>query len=72
MGDKKFVGTPELAEATGMSRSTAWRACVENPGFAFKLRDGGRFSIPWDHIERVRRGESPAEIAAKARGRRAA
>lgn len=62
-----FVSTTDLAKAAGVCRVSAWRACRANPGFA--LRIGGSYRIPAEHIERVKRGETPAQIAADVRAR---
>lgn len=63
----RFASTTELAEAAGVCRVSAWRACRANPGFALRL--GGSYRIPAEHIERVKRGETPAQIAADVRAR---
>lgn len=63
----RFASTSELAEASGVTRVSAWRACRANPGFA--LRIGGSYRIPAEHLERVKRGETPAQIAAEVRAR---
>ena len=71
----KFVTTAAFAAAVGVSPTTIWRTCVDYPGFGIQLRRGGYFHIPAEYIERVLRGESPADIAAKVRaggGQRAA
>jgi hypothetical protein len=65
MQSEKFVSTSELAIRTGVSRITAWRTCVHNPGFA--VRVGGTFRIPEIHVQRVEGGDLPAAIAAEAR-----
>jgi hypothetical protein len=67
MQSQKFVSTAELASRTGVSRITAWRTCVSNPGFA--VRVGGTFRIPEAHVQRVEGGDAPAAIAAEARAR---
>ena len=59
------VGTEEVANAIGCSRVTAWRVCRDNIGFAFRF--GKAFKVPLEHIERVKRGETPAQIAASYR-----
>ena len=61
MQSLRFVSTAELARRTGVSRITAWRTCMRNPGFA--VRVGGTFRIPEAHVRRVERGELPAAIA---------
>lgn len=62
---RPFVDTTEGAELTGVCRATMARACRDNPGFAVRLN--GAYRIPRQHIERVRRGETPAQIAAAVR-----
>ncbi len=64
----KFVSTSELGRRTGVSRITAWRICDRHRGFGVKA--GGTFRIPIDHVERVLRGERPADIAREARNGR--
>ena len=61
---KKFATTGEAADAAGVSRATARRACKENPGFAVRI--GGAYRIPIEHLDRLRAGERPAQIAADA------
>jgi hypothetical protein len=63
----QFVSTKALATRTGISRATAWRVCLHNPGFA--VRAGGTYRIPESHVQRVERGELPAAIAAEAKAR---
>jgi hypothetical protein len=65
MASPRFFTTEAAAPELGTSRVTVWRVCRNNPGFAVKL--GGTFRIPAEHIERVKRGESPATIAAEVR-----
>lgn len=60
-----FLTTEAAAPELGTSRITVWRVCRDNPGFAVRL--GGTYRIPAEHIERVKRGESPAAIAAEVR-----
>ncbi len=62
----RFLTTEAAAPELGTSRVTVWRVCRDNPGFAVRL--GGTFRIPIEHIERVKRGETPAAIAAQVRG----
>lgn len=57
-----FLSTTQLAEMLGESRTTAWRVCKDNLGFAMKF--GRSYKVPLAHYERVRRGETPAAIAA--------
>jgi hypothetical protein len=62
---KKFIGTAEYAAEFGIGYGSAWRTCKNNPGFA--IRPGAEFLIPREHVERVKRGETPAAIAAGVR-----
>jgi hypothetical protein len=57
--------TSELAAEIEQSRVTVWRACRDNPGFALRL--GKSFRIPQHHVDRLMRGETPAQIAADVR-----
>jgi hypothetical protein len=57
-----FLSTAQLAEMLGESRTTAWRVCKDNLGFSMKF--GRSYKVPLSHYERVRRGETPAAIAA--------
>lgn len=60
-----YLTTAALARETGYSRVTAWKACRDNPGFALRL--GKTYMIPETHLDRLRRGETPAQIAAAVR-----
>lgn len=60
-----WLTTEEVAAETGTSRTSAWRACRDNPGFAVRL--GGTYRIPPEHLARVLKGETPAQIAAEVR-----
>ena len=57
--------TETAAAATGLSRTSVWRACRNNPGFAVRL--GGTYRIPPQHLERVLKGDTPEQIAAEVR-----
>jgi hypothetical protein len=59
------VKTAELAKIFNCSRVTAWRICRDNIGLAWKFAD--TFVVPQEHIERIKRGETPAQIAASYR-----
>ena len=65
MDKEKFLTTRQAAKLTGASSVTWWRACLNNHGFAFRINK--KFYIPRDHVERVRLGETPAQIAAEVR-----
>lgn len=60
-----YKTTAQLAAELNRSRTTVWRACCQNPGFAIRL--GHEFRIPNAHIERLKRGETAAQIAATVR-----
>ena len=64
---EEFLSTKELAERLDESRTTAWRVCKDNLGFAIKF--GRSYKVPLAHYERVRRGETPAAIAADVKSR---
>lgn len=64
---KQYLSTTQASEKSGPSRTAWWRACVAHPGLGIRL--GKQFYIPVEHVERVRRGETPAQIAAEARAR---
>jgi hypothetical protein len=57
-----FLSTTELADKIGGCRTTVWRVCRDNPGFAIRL--GRSYKVPSSHLDRVLRGETPAAIAA--------
>ena len=65
MSSGRFLTTEAAASELGTSRVTVWRVCRDNAGFAIRL--GGTYRIPAEHVERVRRGETPAAIAAEVR-----
>ena len=72
---RKLVTTVAFGAAVGVSSNIVRRLCDDYPGFGFRLRQRGRFYIPAEYIERMLRGESPAEIVAQVRaggGQRAA
>ena len=57
-----YMTTAEAGRETGHSRTTFWRICRDHPGFAIKL--GKTYQVPLSHIQRVKRGDTPAQIAA--------
>jgi hypothetical protein len=59
----KFLSAVEAGEALGFSDWTMKDCCALHPGFAFRLRPGGAWRIPQEHIARVRAGELVSEIA---------
>jgi hypothetical protein len=63
----EFLSTEEGAIETGNCRGTLVTACRKNPGFA--IRVGHAYKIPREHLERVKAGETPAQIAAEVRAR---
>lgn len=65
MVQPKFHSTTAIAQATGFSRASIWRACSKHPGFAVRL--GAQFRVPDDHLRRVIAGERIEDIAAEAR-----
>ncbi len=65
MSNPNWYTTETAAKETGTSRLTVWRACRDNPGFGVRM--GGTYKIPPEHVERVKRGESPKDIAAEVR-----
>ena len=62
--ESDYLTTGEAATELGVSRGTVWRACKMMPGFAVRL--WGAYRIPRSHIERIKRGETPQDIAATA------
>lgn len=71
---KQYLSPPEAARrADGLCTPvTIWRWCREFPGFALKVGTHNR--IPVEHIDRLKSGETAAQIAANPswRGTRAA
>jgi len=65
MSNPNWYTTESAAQEVGTSRLTVWRTCRDNPGFAVRM--GGTYKIPPEHIERVKRGERPSDIAAEVR-----
>ncbi len=63
----QYLSTAEASKKTGPSRTSWWRACVAHPGLGLRL--GNKWHIPAEHVERVKRGDNPAQIAAEARAR---
>lgn len=61
----EWFTTEAAAAETGTSRTSVWRACRDNPGFGVRI--GGAYRIPPEHLARVKRGETPAQIAAEVR-----
>jgi excisionase family DNA binding protein len=62
-----FLSTEQAAQALGASRVTVWRACQRHPGFGWRV--GGFYKIPRSHVEAIRSGQSPADIAKAVRER---
>ncbi len=65
MSKNKWHTPASASKETGHSRQTIWRACHQHPGFATCVGTG--FKIPDEHIQRVKRGEHPRDIAAAVR-----
>jgi hypothetical protein len=63
----RYLSTTQAAELTGASRTTWWRACLANPGLGVRVQK--QFYIPREHVERVKLGDAPAQIAAEVRSR---
>ncbi len=60
----KFLSATEAAPRVGFSAWTLVDYCRNFPGFGFRLRPGGRWRIPEEHIARLLAGEPVPEIAA--------
>ena len=67
MTNLDFLSTEQAGFELGFHRNAHARACRENPGFGVRLN--GSYRIPRDHIERVKAGDTPAQIAAEVRAR---
>jgi hypothetical protein len=65
---ERYLSTSSLARELDESRTTAWRVCRANPGFAIKFGRG--FKVPESHLARVKLGETPEAIAAEVLARR--
>lgn len=60
--------SPKTAAAElGSSEGTVRRACRDNPGFAWRVNSA--YFIPRAHVERLKLGETAAEIAADVQAR---
>jgi len=66
MAKLKWHTTGEVADKTGSSPTTVWRACRQFPGFAVRMN--GVFKISDDHLNRVLAGEHPSDIAKSVQG----
>ncbi len=60
-----YVTPAQAAELLGVSSSTVRRAILKHTGLA--VRVGKPLRIPASHVERLLRGDSPANIARDAR-----
>jgi hypothetical protein len=65
LSSSELLSTDETAAEMDCSRNTVISVCKNNPGFGFRFANAYR--IPRQHVERVKRGETPAEIAASVR-----
>lgn len=61
----ELMTSDEVAAVIGKCRNTVVRVCEQNPGFGFRF--GRAWRIPRSHVDRVLRGEMPAQIAAEVR-----
>lgn len=61
----EVMTTDEAAAVLGVSRGTVIGICHKYPGFAWRI--GRAFKIPAEHVERVLRGDTPADISAQVR-----
>jgi hypothetical protein len=62
---RELLSTDEAAAELGVCRGTVLSVLKNNPGFGFRFANA--FRVPRSHIERVKLGERPADIAAQVR-----
>jgi hypothetical protein len=66
-----FLSPSQAGSEIGFSAWTMLKCCHDHPGFGFRLRPGGRWRIPEQHIVRVLAGEPVPEIPANPSTKRA-
>ena len=63
--DPELLTTDEVAAITRTTRNSVIKCLVSNPGFGFRF--GRAWKIPRANVDRVLRGETPAQVAADVR-----
>ena len=62
---RELLTSDETAAELGVCKATVLSVLKNNPGFGFRFANA--FRIPRSHVERVKQGENPADIAAQVR-----